>query len=53
MDKKFAFRIRVGLYYFSSIIGLAVLGIKKGNMLAPFLARIKKIKKVTSINYNV
>ena len=53
LDKKFAFRIRVGLHYFSSIIGLAVLGIKKGNMLAPFLARIKKIKKVTSINYNV
>ena len=45
LDKKFAFRIRVGLHYFSSIIGLAVLGIKKGNMLAPFLARIKKNKE--------
>ena len=51
LDKKFAFRIRVGLHYFSSIIDLAILEI--GNMLAPFLARIKKIKKVTSINYNV
>ena len=54
LNKKFVFPIRVvGLHCFSSIIGLAVLGIKKDNMLAPFLARIKEIKKVTSINYNM
>jgi len=45
LNKKFVFPIRVGLHCFSSIIGLAVLGIKKGNMLAPFLARIKKNKE--------